>query len=291
MTDSSSPNPADRKQAHPSLWRGILSQSAIVYALMLHSITSQSKKARLGYFWELFDPLVQIGLWFAMFALLRGPRKIYDMNAVLFLSTGIIALFFFQKIAQGMPRALRRFGAFARAPGVTQSDLLIAGGLMEIVVMSLVAAIIWGGVILGGFGFAPANPLGAIAGAAALGALGFGFGWFNAMVITLVPLYGKFLPILFRVLFFTSGAIFPLEQVPYDVFRFLQWNPVYQGVDLVRSAWSYTYETNTSFLGYVLLWAAGLLFGGLLLEKHAQRAEDRGQERAPGGAQGEVSPI
>lgn len=291
MTDSGSPIPADRKQAPPLLWRGILSQSAIVYALMLHSITSQSKKARLGYFWELFDPLMQIGLWFALFALLRGPRMIYDMNSVLFLSTGIVALFFFQKIAQAMPRALGRFRAFARAPGVTQSDLLIAGGLMEIVVMSLVAAMIWGGVILGGFGFAPAKPLGAIAGVAALGALGFGFGWFNAMAIALVPVYGKFLQIVFRVLFFTSGAIFPLERIPSELFRYLQWNPVYQGVDLVRSAWSYTYETNTSFLGYVLLWAAGLLFGGLLLEKHAQCAEDKGQERASGGAQGDPNPI
>jgi hypothetical protein len=60
---------------------------------------------------------------------------------------------------------------------------------------------------------------------------------------------------------------------------------------LVRSAWSYTYDTNTSSSGYVLLWAAVLLFGGLLLDKHAQRAEDRGQERALDGGRGELSPV
>lgn len=291
MSSANLPSLATEKVRRRSLGQCLASQCSVVYALMLHSITSQSKKARLGYFWELFDPLMQIGVWFALFAFIRGPRMIYDMNSVLFLSTGIIALFFFQKIAQEMPRALRSFGAFARAPGVNRSDLLIAGGLMEAVVMSLVAAVIWGGVILGGFGFAPARPLGAIAGVATLGALGFGFGWFNAMAIALVPVYGKFLQILFRVIFFTSGAIFPLERIPSELFRYLQWNPVYQGVDLVRSAWSYTYETNTASTGYVLIWAAVLLFGGLLLDKHAQRAEDRGQERALDGARGELSPV
>jgi capsular polysaccharide transport system permease protein len=291
MSNANLPSPATGKLHRRSLGRCFATQFAIVYALMLHSITSQSKKARLGYFWELFDPLMQIAIWFVLFAVIGRHRMIYDMNSALFLSTGIVALFFFQKIAQEMPKALRGFGAFARAPGVNRSDLLIAGGLMEAVVMSLVAAIIWGGVILGGFGFAPAHPLGAIAGVTTLGALGFGFGWFNAMAIALVPVYGKFLQILFRVLFFTSGAIFPLEQIPSELFRYLQWNPVYQGVDLVRSAWSYTYDTNTSSTGYVLLWAAVLLFGGLLLDKHAQRAEDRGQERALDGARGELSPV
>jgi capsular polysaccharide transport system permease protein len=128
---------------------------------------------------------------------------------------------------------------------------------------------------LGGFGFAPADPLGVIAALVCLAALGFGFGWFNATALVFVPVYGKFLAVLYRVLFFTSGAIFPLENIPPEIFRYLQWNPVYQGVDLVRSAWSYTHDTYTSSDGYVLLWGASLLLLGLLLNKPAERAKHR----------------
>jgi capsular polysaccharide transport system permease protein len=259
-----------------SIWQALCAQGAVIYGLMVHDITSHFKKSRLGYLWELFDPLMQILLWFALFVFIRGPRTIYDMNTFLFLGTGIIGLFFFQKIGRELPSALRRYSGLMRLPIVRQIDALLAGGLSEAVVMTLVAAILWSAIILGGFGFAPANLLGVIAACASLGALGIGFGWFNSMALVFVPVYSKFLPIIFRILFFTSGAIFPLERIPPSIFKYLQWNPVYQGVDLVRSAWSFTYTTTTSSSDYVLAWAAGFLLLGLLLDKHAQRARARG---------------
>jgi len=239
---------------------------------MVQSILQHQRNSKLGYFWELFDPLVQIGIWFALFLGILGPRVIYDMNLFLFLSTGIVSLFFFQKVATEMPGAMRRFAGFARLAPVNQADMLIAAGLLESVLMTIVAAILWGIIILGGLGFAPENPLAVIGGLGCLASLGFGFGWFNATALILVPVYGKFLKVLYRILLFTSGAIFPLEKLPPHIFHYLQWNPVYQGVDLVRSAWSYTHDTNTSSDSYVLLCAASFLLLGLLLNNHAQRA-------------------
>jgi capsular polysaccharide transport system permease protein len=274
-----SPLSGEWRPRTPSLWRCFVIQCSTVHALMIQSILQHQRRSKLGYFWELFDPMMQIGIWFALFTLIRGPRVVYDMNLFLFLSTGIVSLFFFQKIAQEMPGAMRRFAGFARLPAVNQADTLIAGGLLEAVLMTVVASILWGVIILGGFGFAPADPLGVIAALTCLGFLGFGFGWFNATALVFVPVYGKFLQIIFRILFFTSGAIFPLERMPPDIFRYLQWNPVYQGVDLVRSAWSYTHDTYTSSGGYVLLCGASLLLLGLLLDKPAERARARTRAR------------
>jgi len=268
--------PAPWQPRAPSLWRSFVTQCSAIHALMLASVTRQSRKAKLGYLWELFDPLMQIGLWFALFTFIRGPRMIYDMNTFLFLGTGIIALFFFQRIAQEMPDALSDYGDYRRFPVVHQVDALIATGLLKAFVMAVVATILWSAIIFSGLGFAPADLLQVIFATACLGVLGFGFGWFNAMVMVFVPVYGRFLRILFRVLFFTSGAIFPLERIPPGVFHYLQWNPVYQGVDLVRSAWSYTYDTGTASNAYVLGWGACFLLLGLLLDKPAQRALAQG---------------
>lgn len=271
---SASPDPWPARS--PSLCRCFATQCSVIHALMIQSILQHQRRSKLGYFWELFDPMMQIGIWFALFTLIRGPRVIYDMNLFLFLSTGIVSLFFFQKIAVEMPSAGRRLAGYAQLPAVRQVDIMIAGGLLEAVLMTLVASILWGIIILGGFGFAPADPLGVITALACLGSLGFGFGWFNAAALVFVPVYAKFLTVLYRVLFFTSGAIFPLEHVPPEIFRYLQWNPVYQGVDLVRSAWSYTHDTYTSSGSYVLIWAASFLLIGLLLGKPAARARASG---------------
>ncbi len=238
---------------------------------MIQSILQHQRRSKLGYFWELFDPMMQIGIWFALFTLIRGPTMIYDMNMFLFLSTGIVSLFFFQKVAQEIPGATRRSAGYLKLPTVTRTDALIAGGLLEFTLMTVVASIIWGAIIMGGFGFAPADPLGVIGALACLGALGFAFGWFNANLLVFFPVYAKFLTILYRVLFFTSGAIFALERVPPEVFQYLRWNPVYQGVDLVRSAWSYTHDTTTSSDGYILLCAGAFLLLGLLLNRPAER--------------------
>jgi capsular polysaccharide transport system permease protein len=240
---------------------------------MVHSILQHQRKSKLGYFWELIDPMIEIGVWFAIFTFLGGPRVIYDMNLFLFLSTGIVSLFFFQKIAAEVPGSLRGFRGFVRFTSLNQTDTLIAGALLEAVLMTIVSSILFSTIILGGFGFAPANPIGVIASLACLAALGFGFGWFNSMFVVFIPIYGKILPVLKRIIFITSGAIFPLENIPPSIFQYLQWNPVYQGIDLMRSEWSFTHESTTSSDGYVLLFAACLLLFGMILQKPARRVQ------------------
>jgi capsular polysaccharide transport system permease protein len=239
---------------------------------MVRSVTEQPRKARIGYFWELIDPMIQVGIWFVLFSIIRGPRQIYDMNMFLFLSTGIISLFFFEKVARELPRSGNRLSQYARFTVLNRGDALIAGGLLEVIQMVLVASLLWGAIIATGLGFPPADPLKVLAALACLAVLGFAFGWFNTMVLAFSPvLYSRFLKVLSRVIFITSGAIFPIEHIPPAIFHFLRWNPVYQGVDLVRSAWSHTHDTYTSSYGYVLICAAAFLLSGLLLGKPAER--------------------
>ena len=256
----------------PSLWRCFATQCSAIYALMLRSVIGQTGKAKVGYFWELIDPILQVCIWFTLFTIIRGPRQIYDMNTFTFLSTGIISLFFFEKIAKQTATGSRQLGIYARFAVLTKADTIIASALLEAIQMVLVAVLLWGALVCSGYGFAPANPMGVISALACLAALGFGFGWFNAAFLTFLPLfYPRFLKVFYRVLFITSGAILPLERIPPAVFHYLKWNPVYQGVDLVRSSWSHTHDTWTSSYGYVLLWAAFLLLFGLILVKRTQR--------------------
>jgi capsular polysaccharide transport system permease protein len=264
-----------RRVHRRSIWHALSAQGSVIYGLMLHDITSQIRKSRLGFLGKILDPLMQIAGWFLIFVLIRGPRTIYDMNLFLFLGTGIVAFFFFREIALGVPSFFKQQNRFTAVPAVKQADIVLAAALSEAIVMTIVAGLVWSTIVLGQFGFAPADPFGVITSCACLAALGAGFGWFNAMVIACLPVYQGFVQIIVRISFFTSGAIFPLERIPPDIFQYLRWFPVYQGVDLVRSSWSYTYDTTTSTHSYVLIWAIGFLFFGLLLDQHALRARQR----------------
>lgn len=266
------PLPIVSKRATPTFGARLATQASVVSALAIHDIRLQSKKAKLGFFWELFQPLSVVAFWFVLYTVLAGPKKIYDMTTFLFLGTGIVGLFLFQDIAQGIPRFVAQQKGFLRFPIIRQVDFLMAGFLKEATVMTLAALLVWGGIVVFGLGFAPAEPVGVIAAGAALALLGWGFGCFNSMVLVLVPLYDKFLPIFFRILFFTSGTIFPLEAVPPRVREYLLWNPVAQGIEQIRSSWSYTFDAVNSSTGYVLLWAAGFMFFALVLDHHGLRA-------------------
>ena len=249
----------------------VYTQLAVISALTLHAVRVKSKKGKLGFFWDLFDPLSQVAIWFVLFTVLRGPKSVYDMNMFLFLGTGVVGLFLFQNIAQDLPRFVGRQKSFLRSPLVQQVDLLLAGFLVEATVMTLVACLVWGGIILFGLGFAPADPLGVILSSATLALLGLGFGALNTMLLVIVPIYDKFLSVLFRVLFFTSGVIIPFDAMPVAVQHYVIWNPALQGVEQLRSAWSYTFESGTTSNGYVLFWAAAFFFLALVLDHHGLR--------------------
>lgn len=275
MLNTSVQSPAENTSGSSTFRSRVNTQLSVIGALTLHAIRVQSKQAKLGFFWELFDPLSQVVIWFVLFTVLRGPSSVYDMNMFLFLGTGVVGLFLFQKVAQDLPRFVSQQKNFLRFPVVRQIDLLLAGFLVEATVMALVACVVWGGIILLGLGFAPADPLGVILSSGALALLGLGFGSLNTMLLVLVPIYDKFLSILFRVLFFTSGAIIPLDAIPVDLQHYLIWNPVLQGVEQLRSAWSYTFESSTTSNGYVLFWAGTFFFLALILDHHGLRARTK----------------
>lgn len=223
-----------------------------VWALVIHSIRIQFKTKKLGYFWELIDPIAQTAMWFMIFSVLRGPREIYDMSTFLYLATGVVGFDFFENVAKGLPGFLRQNKKMSFFVNVNQMNILTAGFLKNAVNTIMVATLVFIFVSLADHGFFPADPLSVVNSCLVLLLLGFAFGSFNAMVTVLVPLYDKFLSyFLNRILFFTSGAIIPLDIMPEEVLRYVRWIPVTQGIDQLRSGWSYTYDSDFSSNGYV----------------------------------------
>ena len=241
-----------------------------IWALVIHSIRVQFKTKKLGYFWDLIDPIAQISLWIVIFSLWRGQKEIHDMSTFLFLATGITGFYLFNKIENNLPQFLKTNKKMSFFVNVNQMNILIAGFVKSAVNMTLVSVIVFLFASMSDYGFFPEDPLSVVNSCIALLLFGFAFGSFNAMAIVLVPLYDKFLGYVWnRMRLFISGAIIPLDAMPQTIQKYVLWNPVAQGIDQLRSGWSYTYDSNITSNGYVLTCALFGFFFALTLGRKA----------------------
>ena len=66
--------------------------------------------------------------------------------------------------------------------------------------------------------------------------LSFGMGMVLAVVVDVLPEIKTFVRFFFMVLYFSSGAIFPISRFPSYVLPYLQWNPFLHAIELIRGA-------------------------------------------------------
>lgn len=258
----------------PNLLDALRKQWSVIVALMLREALTRYKHQKLGYFWAFGEPMIQIGTWFLIFTILRGPPLYHDLPMPLFLATGIIAFYFFSNVADYVEGAIGKNSALLRFPMVKQLDALLARFILEVATTIVVAVLIFTLILQLGVGFPPHDWLGLIEAAGCMALLGLGFGSFNAMVIELVPSYQFLQGLIGRILFLSSGAFIPVTTLGPHIMEYLQWNPVLNGVELFRAAWSYSYEPHMYSNWYVLLWAGVFMFLAMVLDKRVRQASE-----------------
>jgi capsular polysaccharide transport system permease protein len=257
-----------------SLLAGLRIQARIITALMLREVLTRFKRQRLGYVWAFIDPCLHIAMWFVVFALVRGPRQYHDMPTFMFLATGIVAMYLlFLKVAGYVAGAVSAGRGLLRFPMIKQLDTVLARFFLEAATMVVISAVLLGSFTLVGVGPGPYDLLGVLVASGCLLLLALGFGTFNSAMTMLYPSYSRFLYFVYRVIYFTSGAIHGVERLPSEVQRILVWNPVFNGVDQFRSAWSFTYDSTLTSNGYVLLIAGIFFLAGLVLDKRVLQVE------------------
>ena len=101
----------------------------------------------------------------------------------------------------------------------------------------------------------------------------FGFG--TALIMMVIGYYGgeisKVITILFTILYFTSGIVFPIHVVPEPYFSYLLYNPFIHNIELMRHAFAPNYPADHIDIMYFLKWMFVVNFVGLLLYKYAER--------------------
>jgi capsular polysaccharide transport system permease protein len=101
--------------------------------------------------------------------------------------------------------------------------------------------------------------------------LGFGVGAIGSSLNLMLPTTARIVPILLRILFFTSGLFFSVSELPLRIQRYLFFNPILHIIELTRSGFSSTYPASFVSLAYISGWVMAVLAIGLLLERYSRK--------------------
>ena len=246
-----------------SFTRALRVQGRTLWALSLREMHGLHGKSKLGYLWQ----VIKTGFGLATFWLIReltGAQAPHGIALPIFLLMGFTTWFIFADTVSRSMEAVRTNLALLTFPQITQLDLFLGSAIVtwctETLIMLLYLLLFY----LMGYQFRLLDPVTFLSTLLITGIFGLGTGLTLASLAVLFPVIEKLVPMVLRVMFFTSGVFFSATQFVSRVGDALLLNPVLNFIELMRGsfiAYSPSLELRQGvfyFLAFVML-ALGIL--------------------------------
>jgi capsular polysaccharide transport system permease protein len=214
----------------------------------------------------LFEPIFWMATFYVLFALTEKSAPT-GMTMAGFLVTGFVPYQLFRETSGRVSLAVQSNRGLLFYPQVQPLDLMVSRMILEGATIVSVFGLLVGAeaLILGTF--RPDNLLYVMGGFALALGLGGSLGVTLGGLSVLFPSLEKFSPMLLRPLFWLSGIFFTANEVPMQLLRVIEYNPILHCVEMVRDGWFSEYHSRHLSITYPLLWVVGLTFFGLVFER------------------------
>lgn len=237
-------------------------------ALLLREMATSYGRSPGGYLWAVLEPVAAIALLSLVFsAALAAPSL--GQSFPLFYASGFLPFLMFNDIVNKLASALRFSRPLLAYPAVTFMDAVLARFILNAATHLVIAMMVLGGILLLFETATILRPAPIALAFAMTGALAFGIGVFNCLMLTAFPVWDRLWQIVSRPLFIISGIFFVLEDVP-RVFRDILWfNPLIHVTAEIRRGIYVTYEPG--WVSPIYVFAVALVpavLGALLLRRH-----------------------
>ncbi|MDR1660042.1 MAG: ABC transporter permease [Desulfovibrio sp.] len=248
-------------------------QGRVIWALALREIRGKHGKYRIGYLWE----LIKTGFGISVFVMIRtwiAPPTFHSLPLPLFLLLGFVMWFIFSGIVSMTMEAVITNKSLLTFPQITALDLYFSSAMVtwvtEIVVMALYAGIL----LAFDYSFQLYAPLTMAAALGGVFAFSFGIGLVLGAIAIYVPATEKVVPMVMRVLFFTSGVFFSPQQLAGRFSSAIMWNPLTNYIETLRSAFQHISVNPIIKTEYVAWVSLSVLSLGLLLERYVRGKQE-----------------
>ncbi len=240
-------------------------------ALILREALTRLFKQRAAWFWLLVEPLAHVALLSFIFAVIR-QRTVGNMETILWIVLGLLGYFTFRRTALQTSQAIASNEALFAFRQVTPVDTVIARAILELALIAVLFAIALTAVALFGVDVTPYNAIEAVLAICGLWAFGLSIGLISSSFSEVAPEFSNVLNVLMMPLYFVSGVLLPLVHIPEPYRSYLMYNPIANGLEGAREAFSPLYHAapGTS-VGYLYFVSLCLIVFGLLSHSHFRK--------------------
>lgn len=240
-----------------SVWKGLFLREAL----------SRIFSGRAAWFWLLAEPVFHVLSLMVIFTVIR-MRVVGGIDTGVWLMVGMLAFFMFRRTGLQVMNAIDANQALFAYRQVKPIDTVLVRGVLEGLLMIIITSILLTITALFGYSVIPADPLAVLEAFFGLWLLGMGFGLVASVVSRLVPELAQIIKLAMLPLYMLSGVIFPLSAVPQPFRDWLMFNPIAQGLEVVRLGFASHYHTVPDLsIVYVYDFALVTIFLGLVLQR------------------------
>jgi capsular polysaccharide transport system permease protein len=215
----------------------------VMSALVMREVKSRFGHNMMGYFWSVFEPVMQIIIMVIIFTGL-GRKGAQGVPLPLFLLTGIFSWYMFRKIVSRIGSSIApNIGLFSYHH-VKVFDIVLVRLWIESLIYLSALAVLFGLFSLLGYDTSLHDPIQLAAVYLLFILFSMSIGMLNLMITTFFPITERFTSLLFRVMFFLSCVLFSLSDVPGEAQRLFLWNPMVHFLELLRVCYFTYYQTH-----------------------------------------------
>lgn len=227
-------------------------QKSVIYALFLREVNVRFSAGSLGYFWVIFEPLIQISIFVTVKMMLFGSSSTLDYPV--FITVGFIAFNLFRHIID------RSMGAFSANKGlyaykqVRPIDTIIARVLVEVLITLIITVIFICTGLYFGFDLSIQNLGMFIVTFLWLILFSVSFGLFVAVIVVFSDSFQKSIKLILSPMMFISAIFYSMQDLPQVVQNTLYYNPLAHFIELLHA--NYFDILDDAFVDYyyLLIW-------------------------------------
>lgn len=250
-------------------------------AMFLREALDRLFEARAAWLWLLIEPIIYI----ALHAFGLETFRIHQVGGIainMWIIAGFIGLLLWRRTWVQVLHGIDCNRPFFAYRQVKPLDVAIVRAVLELFLMVPISIVLVAIAIVTGHAITPdllnpvwlpQDPLIVIVSIIGLWLLGLGFGLVTSVAMNFVRELDHFFKIIYLPLFYISGALFPISifvPVPYQYI--FSSNPIVNGLEMIRRGFMPDYRTIPGIsLGYLYVWALGLILVGLALYRRFSR--------------------
>lgn len=239
---------------------------SVWHALFMREVLARTTADRMAWFWMIAEPVAMVVVMVGIRAVVASGHKIGGADFIPWFISGLLGFYLFRENMMRSLGAVNASKALFAYRQVKPIDPVLIRCYLEGMLKSFIFLMFILVCALLGFDLVPDEPLNALSIWLSIWVLGIGTGLTFSALSTLIPEIGRVIHILSLPLLILSGAMIPLNFLPYNLQQLLLLNPIVHGIESLRLAFFSSYRSldEISML-YLWGWALGLIALGLML--------------------------